>query len=76
MAGRVLPPLVGIKSSNPRMKPGHPLITKVLHPEYASMFDTGDKVPALIVVYANGSVCPTLTVCVRANVSIFPQTPR
>ena len=56
MAGRVLPPLVGIKSSNPKVKPEHPLIIEVKHPEYASMFDCGDKVPALIVVYAKGTL--------------------
>ena len=55
MAGRILPPLVGIKSTSKQaVEPGHPLIIKVTDPEYASMFDSGDVVPALIVVYAPG----------------------
>ena len=33
---------------------GHPLVIEVKDPEYASLFDSGDKVPPLVVIYAYG----------------------
>jgi len=55
MAGRIVPPLVGIQAtSKTAVQPGHPLIIRVDDPEYSSMFDSGDVVPAIIVVYAKG----------------------
>lgn len=55
MAGRIVPPLVGIKSTRKTaVQPGHPLIIHVNDPEYSTMFDCGDVVPAIIVVYAPG----------------------
>ena len=63
MAGRILPPLVGIRASRrSKVQKGHPLVIEVTDPEYASLFDSGNKVPPLIVIYAYGDkkVCGSI----------------
>ena len=56
MAGKILPPLVGIRAAKrtKNIEKGHPLVVEVKDPEYASLFDSGEKIPALIVIYADG----------------------
>ena len=62
MAGRMLPPLIGIRdsarSAQKRLKPGHPIVIDIDDPEYTSLFDS-EGISPKVVVYADGdkSVC-------------------
>ena len=54
MAGKILPPLVGIKVKEKYVAKGHPLVVRLRKPEYTTLFDSGDVVPPVIVFYAHG----------------------
>ena len=54
LAGKILPPLIGIRASKTsKIQKGHPLVIEVKDPEYTSLFDSGDKVPPLVVIYSD-----------------------
>jgi hypothetical protein len=63
MAGRIIPPLIGIRASKrcTVVEVGKPILIRVTDPEYMSLFDS-EGVSPLIVIYANGDkrVCSTL----------------
>lgn len=66
MAGRMLPPLIGIRdsarSAKTRLQEGKPIVIDIDNPEYTSLFDS-EGISPKVIIYAHGDKKVSVHAC-------------